>query len=245
MQDFFSGETVKLSFVFGLGDEPAIPDIGSVTYTVFSAGGLPLAGLENVSFTTNAASFGGTITIPAAENGIAPGKTFDRRSVLIRWTEDGADDWMRIGYRLIPNTPYSVTPATVRSFLGVNKNELPDEEIDLFGAYIYVQEAVSDPTILTAALSSGDRTELVANDVIAMRCAIDIIPSLQNRVAQSEKNGVMGFDRIKIKDFSQLLADAYARYHNGLSLVDTNASTAADVTLLITTTDTDPITAGT
>jgi hypothetical protein len=246
VQDFLSGETANIRFLFGSGDEPVIPDVGSVTYTVLSAIGNPIVGLENVPIATDTGTFATKITIPAEYNVILPGKTFDRRTIIVRYTAKGVEDWQRINYRLIPSVPFTVTPATVRAFLGVNKGELPDEDIDLFSAYVYVQEAVSDPSLLTAALSSGDKLELTANDVIAMRAAIDIIPSLQNRVAQAEKNGVMGYDRIKIKDFAGLLADAYGRYYAGLELVGAvDESVGIPTTLLITTTDTDPITAGT
>jgi len=245
MQDFLAGEDIQLSFVFGTGAEPVIPDVGSVTYTLLGPAGNPIDGMQNVPITTDAATFSTRVSVPASYNEIGVNKAFDRRSLLVRWTKGGVSDWMRLNYRIIPNFPFTVTPAAVRAFLGVNKGELPDEEIDLFSAYIYVQEAVSDPIILSNALSSGDRVELLANDIIAMRAAIDLIPSLQNRVAQSEKNGVMGFDRIKIKDYSGLLADAYARYYAGLGLIDTGVSSPANYILLVTTTDTDPITAGT
>lgn len=246
MQDFLSGEAVSIRFTYGSGHEPVIPDVGSVTYTLLSAAGTPVAGVENIPITTDSATFSSRIDVPSLYNVIPMTKTFDRRSIIIRFAVNGVTDWQRINYRLIPSLPYTVTAATVRAFLGVNKTELPDEDIDLFSAYVYVQEAVSDPSLLTAALSSGDKLELLANDVIAMRAAIDIIPSLQNRVTQAEKNGVMGFDRIKIKDFSALLADAYSRYYAGLELVGMVDETAGiPVTLLITTTDTDPVTAGT
>jgi hypothetical protein len=243
MQDFLSGETINLSFRYGEGDEPIIPDIGSVTYTVFDHSGSAIAGLENVPITTGASTFQSTIEIPAIHNTIDPTKNFERRTVVVRYQKNSLYYYQRVVFRIIPFLAYTITAENVRTFLGVNKHELPDSDIDLFASYLFVREAFTDPSDLTDALLSGTQSELLANEAIVMRAAIDIIPSLQNRVAQSEKDGVRGFDRIKIKDFSELLAEAYRRYNGAIALIGSN-TIALDYTLLVTTQDADPITGG-
>lgn len=244
MQDFLGGEVVNLTFRYGEGHEPLIPDSGTVTYTVLNHLGTPISGLQNIPITTGPGTFQSTVSIPALDNSIDPSKEFERRTVFLNYQVGGAPFYQKVSYRLIPSHAYTVSPAYIRAFLGVNKNELPDEDIDLFAAYLFVREAFDDVSLFTDALSSGNRTELVANDAIAMRAAIDVIPSLQNRVAQSEKNGVMGFDRIKITDYSALLAEAYRRYNEAIGLIGL-ADISVDHILIVTTTDTDPITAGT
>lgn len=244
MQDFLGGETVNLSFKYGDGHEPRIPTVGSVTYTVLNHSGNPITGLVDLPVTTDVATFQSTIVIPAENNEIVFGKNFERRTVLVRYTSNGHNYSQRIGYRLTPFLNHTVTPDTVRSFLGVNKNELEDKDIDLYSAYLYVSEAFDDPVTLADALSSGDRLEIYANDAIAMRAAIDLIPSLQNRIVQSEKDGVRGYDRIKIKDFGDLMATAIDRYNNAVGVIGELDLLGGEYTLIQITQDTDPITAG-
>lgn len=244
MLDFLSGETVNLTFRYGEGSEPIIPDVGTVTYTVLDHSGNAIVGLENVPVVTTTSTFQSTVAIPAINNTIDPTKSFERRTVFVRYQKSGQYFYQRVSYRIIPFLAYTATPEQVRTFLGVNKNELPNEDIDLFASYLFVREAFTDPNDFTNALLAGDNTELVANEAIVMRAAIDIIPSLQNRVAQSEKDGVRGFDRIKITDYSALLAEAYRRYNEAIGLIGSGI-VAADFTLLVTTQDTDPVTGGT
>lgn len=243
MQDFLSGETVNITFRYGDGHEPKVPTVGSVTYTVLDHSGTAIAGLENVPVTTSASTFQSTITIPSLYNTVAPTKLFERRTIFLRFQSNGQSHYQKLAYRLLPTFPYTVNPADIRRFLGVNETELPDEDVDLFSAYLFVRETFTDPTDLDDLLLSGDLNEVRANEAIAMRAAIDIIPSLQNRVAQKETNGVMGFDRIKITDYTALLAEAYRRYNDALLLIGV-LTPATDFTLITVTQDTDPVTAG-
>lgn len=244
MQDFLSGETVNLTIRYGGGDQPVIPDVGTVTYTVLDHSGTAIAGLENVPVTTTTSTFQSTITVPSIYNTINASKLFERRTIFLRFQAKGQFFYQKELYRIVPSETFTASPADVRQFLGVNDLELPDNDLDMFAAYLFVRETFADPTDLDDALLSGDLMEIRANEAITMRAAIDIIPSLQNRVTQSETNGPMGFDRIKITDFSALLAEAYRRYNDALLLL-AGTGVSTDMTLITTTQDVDPITAGT
>jgi len=244
LQDFLSGETVHLNVTYGDGHEPVIPDVGTVLYTVLDHSGNPISGLQNIIVSTTPSTFQSTITIDPSVNVIDPSKAFERRTVFLRYQSGGKTHYQKVMYGVIPTLPFTASPSDVRKFLGVNKSELPDGDIDIFASYLFVRETFSDPLDLDDALFSGDTLELLANEAIIMRAAIDIIPSLQMRVAQSEKDGPIGFDRIKIKDFSGLLAEAYRRYNDALGVVGSN-TVAVDYTLITVTQDVDPVTAGT
>lgn len=245
MQDFLSDENVNLTFFYGNGSEPTIPDAGSVSYTVLDHSGNPLVALTDVPITTDGSTIRSLIVIPAIYNSVDLSKEFERRTVIVRYTSQGLSKLNRIVYRLVPMVHYTTTVDSVRAFLGVNDGELGDKDIDLFGAYLFVRDAFNDPITLDAALVSGGRLEIAANDAIAMRAAVDVIPSLQTRIAQSEKNGPMGFDRVKIKDFSGLMEAALVRYADAVNLISGVDSIGSDVTLIVVTQDVDPITAGT
>lgn len=244
MQDFLSDADVNLTFRYGFGHEPQIPDANSVVYSVLDHSGTPIPGQINIPVVTGPAEFQSNITVPAIYNTITGVKQFERRTIFLNYTYQGMTKGQTFSYRLIPFVNYSVTAQTVRAFLGIEEKELPDKDVDLFASYLFVNEAFSDPLTLDTALASGTRFEIAANDAIAMRAAIDIIPSLQNRVAQAEKNGVMGFDRIKITNFAELLAAAVNRYNAAVNLIGLIDVNALDYTLVTVTQDVDPITAG-
>lgn len=241
MKSFLSGKDVNLTFRYGNDQTPVIPTQTTVSYTVLDHSGDSISGLEDVPVTTGPADFQSTITIPAVNNTIDLLKDFERRTVLIEFESNGKSFTQTESYRLLSLPKYTATPADVRSFLGVNEEELPDEDVDMYAAYLLAAEDFT-PVVLDAALQSGTINEVYANDCIAMQAVFSVIQSLKNRVAQSEKNGIMGFDRPTIKDFSDLLAAAWMRYNRGRGILLDLIGTEADVTLIVVTQDADPVT---
>lgn len=236
--DFVESTVVRLPFVFSATPEPVIPDVGSVSFSVFDHLGNAL--LVDEPVTTGATSFQTLLEIPATYNVVPSLARFTRRFVHVTFTVGGLTTVRSANYRLIPNLPMSATAAEVRGFLGVNPYELEDEDVDLISAYFQVEQVLGEP-LLMSALTSGTMSELRANEMIRMRAAISIIPSLRHRVAQSEKNGVKAFSRPTIKSFDDLMAAAHQRYDEALGdLIDTDL--ADQFTLIVVTQDVDPVT---
>lgn len=241
MQDFLSGQNVNLTFRYGDQKQPRIPTQTTVTYTVLDHSGNPISGLVDVALTTGIAEFESTIVIPAINNSIGGSKLFERRTILVHYVSGGKTYAQILTYRLVPVTNYYVSVLDVRGFLGINENELPNQDVDMYAAYIATANDFTK-VILDAALQSGNINEVYANDCIAMQAVFAVIQSLKNRVAQSEKNGLVGFDRPVIKDFSELWAAAWMRYNLGRGILLGLIDTEVDVTLIVTTQDADPIT---
>lgn len=241
MRDFLSGTDVAITFRYGDAQQPTIPTVGSVTYTVLDHYGVPITGLVDLPVTTGATTFESTIIVPDTYNDVEVGKNFSRRSVVVSYEAAGAPRSQTVQYRLTPTIPYTVTIDSVRSFIGIEAKDLPDSEIDLYQAYLLTANDFT-AAVLDSALTSGTLLEVYANDCVRMQAVFGVIQSLKNRIAQSEKNGIMGFDRPKIVDFSEIYEAARLRYNNGLlALLDINLS-ATDFTLIVTTQDADPVT---
>lgn len=238
--DYLGGANVRLPITFMRGSEPLVPDVGSVTYSVYDHTGAVINDQEDIEVITTSTTFRTTITVPAVANAITAPRRFERRLVVVQFEVGGAAEIRNFPYRIIPSLNHSVTPQQVRGFVGVNTHELADEDIDIIAAYITVENRVTQ-AVLDAALITGTIVELAANELIRMAAVLNTLPGLKQRLAQEEKNGVKSFARPIIKDFAQLAADAQARYDEALGVM-VGADGETNLTLVIVTQDIDPIT---
>jgi tellurite resistance protein len=241
MTDYVAGADVRLPIIFAKNGDPIIPDVGTVTYSVLDHTLSPIAGLVDVELTTGPTTYKTTITIPASANSIGTGKRFERRTVVLSYEVQGAAETLRVSYRVTPELNHAVTPAQIRGFLGVNEHELVDADIDLSASYFSVEGLIGATTLATA-LVSGTTDELAANELIRMHAAMAVIPSLKQRLAQQEQNGVKMFARANISNFEELRKEAQRRFEQGLTTLST--TTPVELTLVVVTQDTDPVTAG-
>lgn len=235
MRTYVPGIDISIPVSFAQDGRPHVPDEDSATYTLLDASATPVLGHidQSVVVSVNKA----TISLPAAVNEITT--TFSKRTVVISYTVAGNPYEMRVVYRLMPSLNFTITPSDVRSYLGVNEGELRNDDVDLVRAYIAIQEEVG-VTSLVDALSSGEIAEIRANEAILYWAALDLIPSLKLRVAQSEKDGPLSFTRPALKNFDELEQTTRARLTAALDSVTGRAETSSP--LLITTNDADPIT---
>lgn len=239
MRDYLVGTTGSYPIHLRHGHEPVIPDSGTVKYTVRDHNGVPIPGLVDVSYVTGPTTHVLNILLPSFANTLAAGKKFERRTITVVYEKATVPYSVSVNYRVVPFLNHAVTPQSVRNFLGVNATELPDDDIDLSRAYFRASEIIG-ATQLVTALSSGNMDEVDANLAIEMLAVIDIIPSLRQRVAQQEQNGVKMFSRPAIKDFDALQAEAERRLQSALGGLAINLE-AEPFTLLVTTQDPDPI----
>ncbi|WP_189348028.1 hypothetical protein, partial [Mesorhizobium sp. M2D.F.Ca.ET.232.01.1.1] len=144
---------------------------------------------------------------------------FSRRVVRITAERGGIPFDAVTMYRLTPQILYTVTPKDVRGFLGVNEGELPDEDVDLAGAYLNLEFSIGRDK-LAAALTSGEEAELRANEAVLYSTVLELIPSLANRVAQEETDGALSFKRNARKDFSDLKKSAEDRLSAALAAIN-------------------------
>lgn len=237
--DVIGGTPAALTIPLVIGKQPVVPDVGSVTYTVFDQANAPISGLVDVPYMTTTTTFQLQILIPSIANSIASGRRFERRRVVVSFLALGQEVQITRSYRVVPDLPHSITPQVVRAFIGIEDHELPDADIDILSAYLTVEKAVTE-SVLTDALQSGTTLEIAANTLISMRAVLDVLPSAKQRMAQSEKNGVKEFSRVDLKELDKLGAEAERRYQTALDEIV--VVTAVNVSLFLTAVGTDAIT---
>ena len=239
--DFFIGTDVNLKIVLQRDGEPFIPDVGSVKYTVHDHTGAPISGLQDVDVVTTTTTFAVSVNVPAAQNQVAVQRKFERRTVVVTCSRDGVAHRQIGTYRLVPFANYSVTTAQVRSFIGVQEKELEDEDVDLFAAFLFVEEDFGAANLIDA-LNSGTTREIAANECIKLRAVLEVLPSVKQRIAQQESHGTIGFQRASITDLNGVETAARDRYYS--AKMAALGLTEGTITLVLTTTDADPITGG-
>ncbi|MCV0350195.1 MAG: hypothetical protein K5863_08970 [Nitratireductor sp.] len=234
MMTFEAGRDITLPVQFSVGGRPVIPDQGSAVLHVIAPDG---SEIHSEPVQTGPTDHAILVTIAAAHNQLTT--SFSRRRVEISATLNGTAFAVDVPYRLIPRVLYSTTPADVRKFLGVNETELPDEDIDLGAALLTLQFQTSREQF-DDALVSGEVAELRANEAILYRTALDIIPSLSNRIAQEQSDGSITFRRHARKNFDELKKIAIDRLSAAMDQLAPQNNPG--YSLLITTNDPDPIT---
>lgn len=214
-----------------------IPDGGSVTYTLYNDAGTPL--VSNSALTPVANATGVLVPISSGNHTIGVGKDFEKRILRLSWLSGGRSYSARLDYRVIPLVLYTASPKDVRVFMGLNEDDLSDQEVDLYSAYLKVREEMTS-AILDPALISGTMEEHKANQVIVMTAVLYLIPSLQLRAAQSVGDGNNTFSRISKIDYEALRRSATEI--KGQAMLDISGVDEATVTIVLFSGATDPIT---
>lgn len=237
--DVIAGTPTALTIPFIIGTQPVAPDVGSVTYTIKDQLGAPMVGLTDVPYVTTSTTYQMQVLVPSTAHAIDGARRFERRGVVVNFKLGGEEVQLTRTYRIVPAPIHTVTPAEVRAFIGIEDHELPDADIDLLSAFLVVEKDVG-ATDLATALNSGTTAELSANTLIRMRAVLDVLPSAKQRMAQSEKNGVKEFSRVDLKELDKLERKAAERYQEAYD--DVVVVTETNISLLLTTTNTDAIT---
>lgn len=237
--DIIKGAPAAIAVQFIVGNQPVAPDVGSLTYTLLDQAGTAMAGLVDVPISSTPTTYQTLVVLPQAAHDIATGRRFERRKLVINFEANGQPIQLTRSYRVVPDLPHTVTADQVRAFIGIEKHELPDDDIDVFSAFMAVEKAVTE-SVLSTALTSGTTNEIAANTMITMKAVLDVLPSAKQRMAQSEKNGVKEFSRVDLKELDKLGVEAERRYQAALDEVV--VTTEVTVSLFLASTPTDVIT---
>lgn len=237
MLDFLAGEAVTITAPFTRGGEPFVPDDGSVTWS--------LRGQDGATLVTPTAIAGVTdtfvaIDIDAAHHSLSGAGIFEKRTITVRATEQGAPYSWSASYRIHTWLNLSTSQAAIRSFIGCDATELPDEDIDLLGAYLKVADRAG-ASALVDALNSGTIRELHANNAITAQAVLDALPGLGQRLAKKESDGNRNVERFSL-DLGQLERQAREALRAGLEAITAVIDTTVTPTLFIVASRTDPVT---
>lgn len=235
MINFPADQDVTLRVDFVVGGELEVPD--AATSTIRGNVGEVLDG--PTAITLGPTQSYATITVPAALNDKTLG--IEKRSVVVTYEVEGAEFTTTVTYLLVDALPLLFGAPEVMSWLGLDADDLSDQDIDMMGAY-YALKAILTTGVLDAALSSTDpNTQLRANWAVIYKAITQIAPqSLKIRLNQIEKSDATSFTRFKDIDFDALIADAAGRLDEIVEELDPD--TASQATLLILTNPTDQFT---
>lgn len=203
--DFLSSTPVTLWVDFEAPQGLVIPDVGSVSYSLYDGAGAPLAVAQEL--TPEAEATGVSILIDAIHQVIAPDRSFERRQVVLNWTANGRGYQKRVGYRVTELPLHTVTPADIRAYLGINEDELRDDEVDLFAAQLSLEGLVGRER-LEQALNSGTLAEIRATRAVVLSACQLLFPGLRYRIAQAKTDGTLKFERLKDTSAFEGLVDA-------------------------------------
>jgi hypothetical protein len=235
MKWFQAGEDLTFDIEIIVDGVPAQPDDGTVTATVRDQSGAVLAGLDHKPITVPGTT--ASILVPAGANAIA-GDT-ESRFVTLSYIASGQSRQQQASYALYPFLPIEASADAVRGLLGVSRDELPDDDIELVPAYYDLKADNGDA--FANAFTATDRKRQQANRALALRAALDALPSLQLRVFQARQYENATFTRFQAVDFAQLRDDLTAQLKLALNGVASN-TTITYPTLFVVSIPTDPVT---
>lgn len=209
---------------------------GVFTYSVTDDEGNPVAGLNNVEVTPPAGAVSTLIQIPQVANTLTK-PLFEGRTISWFYTTVlGAVNGSH-SYQIQKRVPFPCTAEGVRTKLGVDANELPDERIDLLMSYIEFNSLFLDG--LDAYTLSGDATALKITNAIEAVAALKILPTLQLSLARRLTNGTNEYERWNKIDWELLRADLEQIVYDITVLIDPTQvyQTSAIFTLAVRTPD--------
>lgn len=188
-------------------------DAASVLWELRGNNGLVIESGANPNLVTDNAT---AVVVSSLHNTIvAPTET---RFVLFNWTL-GAQPFSAMQvYTLTPFLPLRVQPQDVRSAMGLNLAELPDDDIDIQTAAMEVQADVT-PAVFNAAIVAGDLSTTQINRMVAYWAGAKFASSLSLRIVESMGNEQSKFNRYGTVDLRGLVASLRGEYERLRNLV--------------------------
>jgi hypothetical protein len=236
MKWFQAGEDLTFDIELIVGGVPTQPDAGTVTATVRDQTGQVVAGLDHKPITVPGTT--ASISVPAGANAIA--SETESRYVTLSYIAGGQSRQQHAAYSLHPFLPLEASADAVRGLLGVASDELPDDDIELVPAYYDLVADNGDA--FKNAFTTGNRQRQQANRALALRAALDALPSLQLRVFQARTSENNTFGRFQTVDFQQLRVDLTDQLAAALNIANASTATVSIPTLFVVSTPTDPVT---
>lgn len=195
-----AGEEAALSFDFKVDGQFVLPDQGSVFVTVRDNDGNAISDWNKVEY-PDASGTSLHVTLPAAVNYVPSNMAFETRYIRVEFKVEGVARTTSKSYRVTPFIPLQTSEEGVRSRLGANSQEVPDESIDLHAAYHML--LASGENNLPYALKANSVATLAANNAIEIKAAIEHLPALGAKLAQMETQDNASRVRMKL-DIPQL-----------------------------------------
>jgi hypothetical protein len=232
---------VNIYVEFIVDGEFATPDASSTSYTVYMNDGSAHGTIANVPLSVAAGATGANVRLVTTDIITKDAaKKSERRLLSVAFKVGGRQYTAELPFVLVDAHNLSISPADVRSYLGVNEVQLPDRDIDLVEAYWATEDVVGASNLATA-LSAGTRVTSWANKAVLYAAALHVIPSLRLRLFKEETQETATLIRDKV-DWQKLTKDTSELFSQAVKNAVPAAVTSVTPNLLLVTTETDPVT---
>lgn len=214
---------------------------GAFSYTVTDDDGAVVGGLENVVVSIGVGAISARVDITAPNNAISK-PLFETRTIT--WTYPTASGTVNgsHSYVIQKAIPFPATPEGVRQLLGITKDEVPDDRIDLMGAYLALQKPMLDPvTALAPYLTSGDANSYLITRAIEALAALEILPTLQIAIAKRFDSGTNSYERWNKIDWDALRNKLEGLVYEAVILVEPSLELAINPIFVLSVRN-DPLT---
>ena len=214
---------------------------GAFSYSLYDDEGNIVDGIEDIVVSLGIGTISARIDIPAISNTVSK-PLFETRTIT--WTYPTASGTVNgsISYVIQKAIPFPATPEGVRQLLGVTDAEIPDDRIDLLGAYLKFREPFSDPdTSLVPFYISGDEDAYKITRAIEALAALEVLPTLQIALASRFDSGTNSYERWNKIDWDGIAEKLMGYVQAAIVIVEPTLEFAISP-IFVLSTRTDPLT---
>lgn len=181
--------------------------LGSILFT----GSAPIA-LGQLSYLIEIDGSSNVLSLPLFEQ------------MTLEWTYTTDTELVKENYKYRLHAPinFSVSIESVRNLLGVDPEELPDEEIDLFSGYLSFLSLLPNGVDLSEYENAGTLDSYKIAIGIEAAAALEIFPTLQIRLPKKYNSGSSEYERWTNVDWEALKAQLNSKMVAGLTIVNPN-----------------------
>lgn len=208
-------------------------------YTLYDQSG---AVVTTATVTLAAGSLSYIIEISPAQNTLN-NPLYEKMS--LEWSYDTATSTVddSLSYVIYAPIPFAVSVDGVRGMLGVDSDELPDDEINLLSAYAQFRDKVGDDTDLSQWENTGSYDSLRITRAIEAYAGLLIFPTLQLRLPKKYDSGTSSYERWNSIDWEALRTLLDDAVNDGILVVDPAYEPFPIIDIFsLSDRDTDPIT---
>lgn len=179
---------------------------GAFSYSVTDEDGNIVNGLQNVVVSLGVGAISARIEVPASANAVSK-PLFEVRTISWTYPTNNGQVNGSKNYVVQKAIPFPATPEGVRQLLGITDDEIPDDRIDIMGAYLKFREPFDDPdAALLPYMTSGDADSYRITRAIEAMAALEILPTLQLALARRLDTGTNSYERWNRIDWERLAA---------------------------------------
>ncbi|WCD44152.1 hypothetical protein Lumi_013 [Xylophilus phage Lumi] len=239
MRPQIAGNPVKLHVEFKVDDEYVMPDAGSVLLTIRGTDGVVIDGY-NLAPQTDPSVNTFNIILPSDLQVLSSGSDFEVRYCRVDFMYQNKAQFIEENYLVIPFVPMRTNEESVRGKIGCAYHELPDDDINIYGAYLVLKSGYVD---FPSWLRATDLKAHYANEALAYQAALVAAPSMQQRLFKSESKDNAQSVRNTL-DMTVLLGSLRQGRDDALAAVGIEAggSVAVAPDIFVVSLPTDPVT---